>query len=144
MLGTILGRGNEEDVRILRKYGEALGIAFQIRDDLVEIVEDPEIVGKQLGGDIKQGKMRLPLIHALSNAKKLERSFLKEAIQKNKLTEDDITKCIDILINTNSIEYSKKVINKFCQEAVKYLKPLPNSQAKDVLIDFAKVIALSW
>lgn len=63
MTGTILGGGNEEDVRILRKYGESLGIAFQIRDDLVEIIEDPEIVGKQLGGDIKQGKMRLPHKH---------------------------------------------------------------------------------
>jgi len=142
--GAILDGGNEEQERSLAKYGESLGIAFQIRDDLAEIIGDPEIIGKQLGGDIKQGKMRLPLIHALSNAKKLERHFLREAIQKKKLTQDDITKCIEILINNSSIEYSKKVINDFCREAVEHLKQLPDSQAKDALIAFAEVIALAW
>lgn len=142
--GAILGGGDKSQIESLTKYGESLGIAFQIRDDLVEIIGEPKIIGKQLGGDIRQGKMRLPLIHALSNTKGLEHQFLKKAVRNKSLTKDDTVNCIEILINNGSIEYSKNVINNFCQEAIRQLKPLLDSEAKCALAAFAEVITLSW
>jgi len=141
--GSILCGGNKEQIISLARYGDYLGKAFQIRDDLVEIIGDPDLIGKQLGGDIKQGKMRLPLIHALSNSKKLDQRYLINIIKKKKLKNNDLSKCIEILINNNSIEYSKNFIKRLCKEAVLQLR-IHNSHAKNALIDFADMIATSW
>lgn len=143
-VGAILGGGKKEEIESLSKYGNALGKAFQIRDDIAEIIGDVRIIGKQLGGDIKQGKMRLPLIKALSYSKKQEKKYLREILRNKHIDKVNLMKCIKILIETGAVEYSKKIAHKFSLEAITHIKSLSNTPAKHGLIAFAEVIGGLW
>lgn len=142
--GAILCGGNKNQIESLAKYGESLGIAFQIRDDVAEIIGDPKVIGKLLGGDIRQGKMRLPFIKALSCSKKPERRFLIKVTKNGFNDESEVRKTIKILIESGAIEYCKEIAGNFSTEAIKHLKPFPNSPAKDALITFSEIIAFLW
>lgn len=142
--GAILCGGNKNQIESLTRYGESLGIAFQIRDDVVEIVGEPKIIGKQLGGDIRQGKMRLPFIKALSCCKKPEREFLIKVAKNKHSDESEVRKTIKILIESGAIEYCKETAGNFCKVAIKYLKPFSNTPAKNALIVFAEIVGFLW
>lgn len=143
-IGAILGSGQKEEIESLSKYGNALGKAFQIRDDIAEIIGDARIIGKQLGGDIKQGKMRLPLIKALSYSKGEDNKYLREIIRNKHNDKVNIMNCIKILIETGAVEYSKKIAHTFSLEAIAHVKSLSNTPAKHGLIAFAEVIGGLW
>jgi geranylgeranyl pyrophosphate synthase len=142
--GAVLGGGQKEEIECLTKYGDYLGIAFQIRDDVADIVGEPQIIGKQLGGDIRQGKMRLPFIKALLSCNSRQRKFLTQTLRKRKISKADVERCIEILIKSGSIEYCKKVARGFSLKAVKHLEPLDNTSAKAGLIAFAEIVGLLW
>jgi len=140
-IGAIFGGGNEEQTKSLAEYGRALGKGLQIRDDIVEIIGDPELIGKQIGADISRGKMRLPMIYALLKSQGQEARFLKELLAKRGIPSFEVRKAINILIKSNAIEYAKEMVHGYSQEAILRLAPLPESQAKRWLKSLAQVIA---
>jgi geranylgeranyl diphosphate synthase, type II len=77
--GAILGNGSEEQVKAVTSYGEAIGLAFQISDDILDIEGDPEKMGKKPGGDAKKKKITYPSVLGLRESKEIQEGLVKKA-----------------------------------------------------------------
>lgn len=105
--------------------GDSLGIAFQLADDLLDIVSDSKHTGKPIGGDIREGKRAVLLADALQYGNKQERDTLLKAYLSKSRSEDDVKQIIKIYYSTGAIDSSIKRINKLWQESQ---KAIDNSQ----------------
>lgn len=143
-VGAILGGGNKNEIESLAKFGDDLGVGFQIRDDVADIIGDPQTTGRQPGEDVRQRKMRLPFIKALSCCKRSEKEFLRSVLKKRDISDSDVEKSIEILIESDSIEYAKEAALRLSLKAIKHLESLPPTSAKDGLIAFAEVVGSLW
>jgi len=125
-------------IESLRNYGEYLGIAFQIRDDILDYVGKSSIIGKPLGGDIKEKKITLPLIYALKNSSSDESKNIIKTI-KNNPDSKRIDEIIDFVKKKNGIEYAEKMSYEYSDKAKQCLELFSESEAKESLkklVDF--------
>jgi octaprenyl-diphosphate synthase len=123
--------GSDEVVEQMRLFGEKIGMAFQIKDDLFDY-GDAEI-GKPLGIDIKEKKMTLPLIYALSKASWLEKRSIIRIVKRDNKKQKDIQHVIQFVKNSGGIEYAIGVMNRYHQEALLLLANFPESTYKKSL-----------
>ena len=106
----------------LRGYTRLLGICFQIKDDTFDYYDDP-IIGKPTGNDLREGKVTLPLIYALSRTDLPERDEMLALVEKESLTSDDISRLIDYAKRTGGIEYAYETMERLRDEANDILAP---------------------
>ena len=104
-LGGIIAGLSKKEIDGLAFYGGNLGLAFQIIDDLLDFFGDEKITGKILGGDLKSGVVTLPVIRALQVSK--DSNILREIITRGEVTNSDIAAAIEIIRNTDALEYCK-------------------------------------
>ncbi|MFQ5887651.1 MAG: polyprenyl synthetase family protein [Candidatus Hydrothermarchaeales archaeon] len=131
--GAILGGASEEEIEALARYGHLLGIGFQMTDDVLDIVAGQKKLGKQIGMDIKSGKVTVPVLHALKNSSKDDRKYLKEIVKKKGHSEKDIEVALKIMKKTKSIDYTLKRARSFVENAKNELRHLNESEAKKAL-----------
>lgn len=122
-----------ENVSKMRDFGEKVGMAFQIKDDLFDYGEDE--IGKPVGIDIKEKKMTLPLIYALRNADWLEKRKIISLIKNKSEDKKAVAQVIDFVKKSGGLEYAKEKMNEFYQEALDILKGFPDSEFKTSLKD---------
>jgi len=87
-IGGLLGKGNDEELYHLKKYGESLGLAFQIKDDLLDVEGDQEILGKPVGSDDRNQKATYPALFGLKKKKKKAQELLKQALSELKIFDE--------------------------------------------------------
>lgn len=104
-LGGIVAGLSKKEIDGLAFYGGNLGLAFQIIDDLLDFFGDEKITGKILGGDLKSGVITLPVIRALQVSK--DSNILREIITRGEVKKSDIAAAIEIIKNTDAVEYCK-------------------------------------
>ncbi len=138
-IGARASTTNEEEIKAMRSFGENLGMAFQIRDDILDYIGKTKIIGKPLGGDIKEKKITLPLIHALKNSSDKEaRDVIKKI--KNGKSSSDVSNIISFVKNKGGIEYSEEVANQYAANAVSNLASFKESVYKKSLTDLVEFI----
>jgi len=140
--GAIAGDADKFLFKAIENYGKAIGSAFQIYDDVLDIVAEEANLGKMIGGDIKEGKLTLIVIHFLKTAKPNDRNkfleiFLKEPKSK---TRNEINTAITLLKKYGAIEYCRKMAIGYSNLAKKSIYKLPESEAKGLLIDVADYV----
>jgi octaprenyl-diphosphate synthase len=123
---------NTEIVERLRKFGELIGMAFQIKDDLFDYTE--EAIGKPTGIDIKEQKMTLPLIYVLNNCTSKEKSWLINSIKNHNKDKKRVKEVIAFVKKSNGLSYAEEKMVYFQQEALLLLTDFPTSEFKDALI----------
>ncbi len=131
----------DDDIAIekLKMFGENLGIAFQLRDDLLDYLGDSSITGKPIGADIRDGKITLPLIYALKNSPRKEsRRVIK--IIKNSLKKNDIFYVIDFVKSYGGVDYTLKVAEDYLDRAKQFVVDFPGSPAKESLLKLADFV----
>lgn len=137
-VGARAATKNEEAINSMREFGENLGIAFQIRDDILDFIGVKKLLGKPLGGDIKEKKLTLPLIYALKNSPKEEsRRILK--LMKMDEKKIDVKEVIEFVKKYDGITYAEKAAFDFGNKARKNLDIFTESESKkslNSLIDF--------
>ncbi len=139
--GGIVAEAEEKYIDYLGEFGEKIGIAFQIIDDVIGLVGEEEKTGKPKGSDLREGKKTLPILYALSKLEGEEKEFLMSLLDPNReKTQDEILKGIELIEKTGAIEYAKNLARKIYDEAITAVKKLPESKAKDELIELAYVI----
>lgn len=136
-LGAMVSGASKRQVWIMSTYGHYLGIAFQIVDDILDIVADPKVLGKPVGGDIRQGIITLPMIIALCKAQSDE---LKEILRKREKTEAEVLYAAQIIKESGAIEEGRRIVNLYIQKAIKYLPELPDPPTRKVLIELAEFV----
>ncbi|MDR2841413.1 MAG: polyprenyl synthetase family protein [Paludibacter sp.] len=124
----------ETTIQIFRKYGEYLGLCFQIKDDIFDYFSDMEI-GKPTGNDLQDGKITLPLIFALQNADENERNQMLKIINNKAFTAQNIEKIMHFAQNSGGIQYAEQKMAQFGQNAIDALSIFPQSNTKQALID---------
>ena len=136
-VGAILGNGSESEIKALRDYGLALGVGFQMIDDVLGLIGDPEMTGKPVGSDVQERKKTYPIIYALSKLddktkNEIFRTLYIEYADKDVPQEklDEITELIE---NTGAIKETKKAAKEYIGEAKDALKVLKESTARKVL-----------
>jgi len=131
-LGAASVKPNTEDVERMRKFGELIGMAFQIKDDLFDYGE--EKIGKPTGIDIKEQKMTLPLIYVLNNCSKKEQNWLINSIKNHNKDKKRVKEVIAFVKNNGGLIYAVEKMKQFQQEALQLLDGYPETEFKNSLI----------
>ncbi len=141
-IGAIVG-SNYSDINSDRfwDFGNYLGCAFQIQDDLLDYIGDEDITGKPAGNDLKQNKITLPLIYAINKNGNINSSKLQNFIDKNK-TEKDVDEIKNLVINSGGVDYARERANEFIEKALSIVAPFPESDFKKSLEDIVQFVAV--
>jgi octaprenyl-diphosphate synthase len=137
-LGARMAGATEDDVRRLETYGLSLGIAFQIQDDILDVVGDTGTVGKTLGIDVEKGKMTLPMIHFLANAPAEHRTLLRSLLVGRDADKADRVR--NLILPSDSIGYAKERARQMVERARKELSGLQESEPRRVLDAMAEFV----
>jgi octaprenyl-diphosphate synthase len=135
-VGACAGEADEESVKKMKCFGEKVGMAFQIKDDLFDYGE--EEIGKPLGIDIKEKKLTLPLIHALRQSSWLEKRNVIHKIKHESHKADKVKEVIKYVKASGGIEYAQGVMMKFYEEAIEILSGFRDSPYKESLAGLVK------
>ncbi len=138
LLGAHYANAGETRARRFRRFGEALGRAFQITDDLLDLLGDEAVVGKSLGRDVDKGKLTLPLIHALRTAEPRCRAALCDLLRGSDPARHRAI--AEILTQTESIAYARQIAHRLVQQAVALLDDLPETTARETLRAMAQFV----
>ncbi|MCA4894552.1 MAG: polyprenyl synthetase family protein [Cytophagales bacterium] len=135
-IGASSVNSTPEMVEKMKFFGEKVGMAFQIKDDLFDYGEDE--IGKPLGIDIKEKKMTLPLIYALSKAGWLEKRKIISIVKNESEKPKKVKEVIEFVKKSGGIEYAKEAMNRYYAEALDLLKELPDSTYRNSLSELVK------
>jgi len=123
--GPILNNRNDRDRKKFASFGEKVGIAFQIADDLLDYVGDSDITGKQPGIDVMTGQMTLPLIYSLKKASQSSRKEIIGIIKNSK--EESFEKVYNFVSETGGIDYAYRKANELGQQGLDEIISVRNS-----------------
>ena len=133
-IGGMLGKVGAEREEALREYGFNLGVAFQIVDDLLDVTGDAEALGKPIGGDLREGKMTLPLIHLLQQNEDLGGRIVRDIISSKTVAPGQWEALLRTLKEHRSIDYAYRRATDFAERAKKPLYVFPASPEREALL----------
>lgn len=119
-IGALSSGASEEDVMAAKQFGQNLGIIFQIRDDIFDYYDSKEI-GKPTGNDMAEGKLTLPVIHAVNNGGDEDMKRLALKVKDHSVTAEEIASLVDYTKRMGGIEYAEKRMWEFHAEAQRFL-----------------------
>ncbi len=140
VLGAIASGAKDSDLQMLKEIGEKTAYAFQIVDDILDLTADEKTFGKKNNGDLFEGKITIPVLHAYKNANREERERMNStfAKQRKDKTNDEIMFIRSLMEKYKSIEYAQTMAERYGEEAHKlydkYKNQLPNNEYRDVLL----------
>ncbi|NJE06525.1 polyprenyl synthetase family protein [Thermococcus sp. M36] len=140
-IGAIVGTDKEEYIQALSKWGRNVGIAFQIWDDVLDLIADEEKLGKPVGSDIRKGKKTLIVSHFFQNASEEDKAEFMRVFGKyagdakddaliHEDVKEEVAKAIELLRKYGSIDYAAEYAKNLVREANDALKILPESEAR--------------
>ncbi|HHB80907.1 MAG TPA: polyprenyl synthetase family protein, partial [Aliiroseovarius sp.] len=121
-------------------YGDALGVAFQIADDLLDFGTGADDIGKNTGDDLREGKLTLPLIRAISKASDDERAFWERVIARGKIEDGDFETARAMLVAHGPLESTRQSALDFAAQAKAALGALPDTPLRTMLGDLADYV----
>lgn len=138
--GAMVGGGTPDEVAALQQYGLHLGVAFQIADDLLDFLGDPKNTGKPLGTDLKDGRVTLPLIHALAVSDAETKANLSELFNRQDLSDTDIASITGIIARSGGFEYARNEAEAHAERAVRCLETFAPTPFKETLENLARYV----
>ena len=124
-----------ETIQVMKDFGENIGIAFQIRDDILDY-EGTGLTGKAVGNDIKEKKITLPLIHALEQAENSKRRHILNIVKSKKKSRSEINEVISFVTDYGGLDYSELKMNQYRDKALAILDSYSESEVKESLREF--------
>ena len=131
----MIGGASDIELEALTNYGTNLGIAFQITDDILDVLGADEKLGKRTGSDMRERKVTLPFIYAFKNAQKTERVELRSGFKNQ-----DVEILAGFFEKYKAIEYSFEKAKRYADMSKEGLKPFKDSESKDALISIADYV----
>lgn len=137
-LGAMISDAPPAEIAALKKYGYYVGMAFQITDDILDLVADEKTLGKPTGNDIRQGIVTLPVIYALKFLP--ERQKLSDMLSSPDICRSQTASMIDMVARSGGIDYAYEASRKYAYLAQQQLGLLPDKPEKEILSDIADFI----
>lgn len=134
-VGAILANAPKELEDASAEYGQALGTAFQVIDDVLDYAGNAEVMGKSLGDDLREGKATLPLISAMQRGSASQRSVIQAAIETGAV--DMLDEVIAIVKDTGALDFSRRAAGMEAQRAIAAARRLPQGPHASCLIQLA-------
>ena len=134
-LGAITTSKSEKDRRATYDFGDNLGMAFQIKDDLFDLVGSEHDTGKNSGGDVKKNMMTLPLIHSYRNLSRSDNRQLKRLLGKKKKTSRIMADIRGLVETSGGLKYAGNKLDEFSNKALDAISFYPDSPVKQSLTD---------
>lgn len=132
-MGAILADASEERQSALFRFGQYLGIAFQVADDTLDYNADGERLGKTLGQDLRQGKATLPLLHLLDHCSEQDRSMIKDRMETRTLSREDLERILGLMQDAGSLAYAMERAKTYVAAAQHELEAFEDSSARRAL-----------
>ncbi len=139
-VGGVLAGAHENAVRALHDYGDALGIAFQMADDLLDYGGASAQIGKNTGDDFRERKLTLPVIKAVAAASDAERAFWVRVIEKGDQREGDLEEALRLMHLHGTLEATRDEALAWGNRARASLNALPAHPLRDMLSDLAEYV----
>ncbi|MBB1490119.1 polyprenyl synthetase family protein [Paracoccus sp. MC1854] len=139
-VGGVIAGGTDAQVQALYDYGDALGIAFQIVDDILDYSGTAEVIGKNIGDDFRERKLTLPVIKAVAKADTGERAFWQRTIEKGDQRDGDLEQALSILARHGAIEAARADALDWAARGRKALQALPEGEIRGLLADLADFV----
>jgi octaprenyl-diphosphate synthase len=139
-LGAVLAKAPEEQQLQLREYGRAVGMAFQITDDVLDLTASEQVLGKPVASDLREGKATLAVIHALEHCTPDERAKIQTVLEQrafNGVTHQDI---LAILARYGSIAHANQQATRYAELAIEQLEGFPDNDFKRALLWLPKFV----
>ena len=139
-VGAVISNVEDKEADALANFGKALGISFQITDDLLDYVGSEEVLGKNIGDDFKEGKVTLPLIKAISKSSKEEKRFWEEVINKGMQKSSDLEHALLLMRQHDVFDETRSEAIKWSKKARNYLDIFPESKTKVILQELTSFV----
>jgi octaprenyl-diphosphate synthase len=136
-VSAVIADAPEEQEKALADFGYHLGVAFQMVDDLFDYTMDTADLGKEIGADLREGKLTLPVIHALKQAAPADRDAMVKIIKNEAFTVDEFKVLIDLLKRNDGIAYTENKAAFHIEKAKAALSVFEPSKTRDSLFDIA-------
>ncbi len=138
-IGAVSTTPGPDNIKLLSEFGENLGIAFQLRDDLLDYVGKKKIMGKSSGSDLKEKKFTLPLIHALNNSSKKESKEIIDLVKNGSYAKSKSI-VMDFIKEYKGIDYATEKTIEYCSLAKEKISGFKPSETKETLVNFVDFI----
>jgi octaprenyl-diphosphate synthase len=139
-MGAILGEVDQENEMAMSKFGHHIGVAFQCMDDTLDYIATEEELGKDIGKDLKEGKITLPLIHAIEKSSPEDKKTIISAVEKRELGEREVYSVLELIEKHQGIEYSIQKAQNYAQEAKQIISGFSLSPEKEALLAVADYV----
>lgn len=139
-VGGVIAGAPAEQIQALYDYGDALGIAFQIADDLLDYQGDSAATGKNVGDDFRERKLTLPVIKAVAHATAEERAFWVRTIEKGQQSDDDLDTALSLMAKYNTLEETRTDAVAWADKARAALSRIPDHPIRRMLDDLSDYV----
>jgi octaprenyl-diphosphate synthase len=139
-IGGMLGDASAEQQEALREYGFNLGVMFQLIDDLLDFTGQADALGKPVGGDLREGKITLPIIYLLQHGGPEANTLVRQAVADRRVTPEQWVRLRSLLAEHRSIEYAYRRAVEFGDAAKRHLRVFPPSPERDALTALADYV----
>jgi octaprenyl-diphosphate synthase len=141
-IGGMLGESTPEQQGALREYGFNLGIAFQLMDDLLDFTGDAAALGKPVGGDLREGKVTLPIIRLLASADSATRALIAGVVDERSVTLERWAEITRLLNQSGAIDYATARAREYAHAARHKLSAFPDGPERAALSALAEFVLL--
>jgi len=138
--GAVVGGAKKSQLSAATKFGESMGVGFQIVDDLLNVVGDVRKYGKEIGGDIREGKRTVMVAHLIKSASAEDRDRFMALLGKPTISKEEISQAINMYRKYGSLDYAKKIADGYVEEGLRALRKLPKSNAREALDGIARFL----
>jgi octaprenyl-diphosphate synthase len=135
--GAMIADADEEAEHALSEYGFNMGMAFQMADDLLDYTADTKSLGKEIGADLKEGKLTLPVIYALKAASAPDRVRIEDIIKNKAFSADEFRKLVELLDQYGGLSHTREAAEQYVKTAKDALTVFRPSKTKEILLNIA-------
>ena len=139
-VGGMIADASDEAIQALYTYGDALGVSFQIADDILDFAGDTAKTGKNIGDDFRERKLTLPLIKAIAAGGDADRDFWVRTIEKGKQEDGDLEHVLELLEKHDALGQARQDALAWSETAKQALQAVPQGELTDMLRDLADYV----
>lgn len=135
-VGALSAGASDAEVEMMCRFGEYIGLCFQIKDDIFDYISDSKQLGKPVGNDMREGKLTLPVLYALNQTEDEEAHRIAAKVKAGTVSPEEISWLINFTIGQGGIQYAESIMEDLRSKAQALLKGIPDSEVKTALLTY--------